>query len=271
MKKTAIFYFILLSMGYAQFGLIGEYKGTWEGTWFNNTSQTTGPIYIEIYVNETDMSYVTYTDIGGIVFGIGDPPPVTSSGSYSNTGVLSIATTGGPLLGDISINIDTDTGVVSGRAQNFPGGFPTSMSIEGTATPQAIDLVYNLIWTGSGANGTINLVKSTDVTPFLDQLDVEGETSLPESFALKQNYPNPFNPITTIRYDLKEGEFVTLTVYDMLGREIRKLVNEFQDPGHRTVQWDGTNATGRSVSGGVYLYSIQTGEYQETRKMLLIK
>jgi hypothetical protein len=266
MKKTVIFCFIILSLLFAQ-GLNDDYGGTWEGAWFNNTYQTTGAVYIEIYINETSMTYKTYTDIGGSVFGLGDPPPTQGQGSFTNTGVLSVVSQG-PLLGDIVMNLDPGTGTVSGGATNIPGGFPTSMAIGGTATPQAMDLTYELVWPGGGADGTINLVKTSSSTPFLV---VEGENSLPEAYSLQQNYPNPFNPRTTIRYDLKQGGFVTLTVYDMLGREIRKMVNEFQDPGQRLVQWDGTNAAGRPVSGGVYLYSIQAGQYQETRKMLLIK
>jgi len=94
---------------------------------------------------------------------------------------------------------------------------------------------------------------------------------LPTVFALHQNYPNPFNPITTLRYDLPENSYVNVTIYDMLGREVRTLVNTTQDAGFKSVIWDATNDYGKPVSAGVYLYQIQAGEFVQTKKMVLLK
>jgi hypothetical protein len=94
---------------------------------------------------------------------------------------------------------------------------------------------------------------------------------IPTVFALHQNYPNPFNPITTLRYDLPENSYVNVTVYDMLGREIRTLVNTTQDAGFKSVLWNATNDYGKPVSAGVYLYKIQAGEFVQTKKMVLLK
>ena len=88
---------------------------------------------------------------------------------------------------------------------------------------------------------------------------------------MHQNFPNPFNPITTLMYDLPSDAFVTLTVYDMLGKEITQLVNTTQLPGFKLVQWDATDSMGRPVSAGVYLYQIQAGEFVQTKKMVLLK
>ena len=101
-------------------------------------------------------------------------------------------------------------------------------------------------------------------------LSINGEL-LPEVFALHQNYPNPFNPITTLRYDLPENGMVNITIYDMLGREVKTLINQTQDAGYRSVIWDATNDYGKPVSAGIYLYQIQAGEYISTRKMVLLK
>ena len=94
---------------------------------------------------------------------------------------------------------------------------------------------------------------------------------IPESFTLHQNFPNPFNPITTLRYDLPSDALVTLSIYDMLGREITQLVNITQEAGFRSVQWDATDSMGRPISAGVYLYQIQADEFVQTRKMVLLK
>jgi len=94
---------------------------------------------------------------------------------------------------------------------------------------------------------------------------------LPHAFNLYNNYPNPFNPVTTLRYDLPENSHVTITIYDMLGRQVKTLINQTQDAGFRSVIWDATNDYGKPVSAGIYLYQIQTGEFMQTKKMVLLK
>tara|TARA_B100000029_G_C17311567_1_gene864592 strand:- start:220 stop:813 length:594 start_codon:yes stop_codon:yes gene_type:complete len=97
------------------------------------------------------------------------------------------------------------------------------------------------------------------------------ETQAPKTYALHSAYPNPFNPITTIRYNLPDEEFVMLTIYNILGRKVAQLVNNTQAAGFNSVHWDATDSMGRPVSAGVYLYQIQAGEFKQTRKMVLLK
>jgi len=104
-----------------------------------------------------------------------------------------------------------------------------------------------------------------------DQLSTIDNNLVPEVFALHQNYPNPFNPTTNIRYDLPEDAMVTITIYDLMGRSIRLLVNSNQSAGYRSVQWDATNNLGEPVSAGMYIYTIQSGEFRQVRKMVLLK
>ena len=94
---------------------------------------------------------------------------------------------------------------------------------------------------------------------------------LPHAFYLYNNYPNPFNPVTTLRYGLPENGLVNITIYDMLGREVKTLINQIQDAGYKSVIWDATNDYGKTVSAGIYLYQIQAGEYISTKKMVLLK
>ena len=94
---------------------------------------------------------------------------------------------------------------------------------------------------------------------------------IPEAFALHQNYPNPFNPITSIRYDLPVDGLVNITVYDMMGRMVKTLVNSSQTAGFKSVQWNATNDRNEPVSAGLYLYTIQAGEFRQTKKMVLLK
>ena len=97
------------------------------------------------------------------------------------------------------------------------------------------------------------------------------EGLLPDEFALHQNYPNPFNPVTTLRYDLAEDAMVNIIIHDMLGRQVKTLINRTQDAGYKSVIWNATNDYGKPVSAGIYLYQIQAGEYIQTKKMVLLK
>lgn len=94
---------------------------------------------------------------------------------------------------------------------------------------------------------------------------------VPEQIILHQNYPNPFNPVTNIRFTLPEAADVTLTVYDILGREVKTLVNERKAAGKHIVHWDGTDNSGQAVGSGVYYYRLTAGEYSSVKKMLLVR
>ena len=91
------------------------------------------------------------------------------------------------------------------------------------------------------------------------------------NFTLKDNYPNPFNPLTTISYELLTDGIVNIVIYDLIGKKIKTLVSGFQTAGSKNVNWNATNNQGQSVSAGVYLYSIEAGDFRETQKMILLK
>ena len=103
------------------------------------------------------------------------------------------------------------------------------------------------------------------------QLGLPSPDLFPKSFKVNQNYPNPFNPFTTLRYDLPKDEFVSITIYDLLGNVINNLVNTNQSSGYKSVQWNATNNQGQPVAAGVYFYSIEAGEFRQTKKMILLK
>jgi len=94
---------------------------------------------------------------------------------------------------------------------------------------------------------------------------------IPVVFALHQNYPNPFNPVTSLRYDLPEDGLVNITIYDMMGRVVNTLINDSQNAGYKSIQWNATNDRNEPVSAGLYIYTIQAGEFRKTKKMVLLK
>jgi len=97
------------------------------------------------------------------------------------------------------------------------------------------------------------------------------DQTLPITYTLEQNYPNPFNPQTSISYSLPEKTYVTIHIYDLLGREVNTLVNNLQEAGSHSVLWDGTDYAGQAVSSGVYFYKLNTSQTTLTKKMLLLK
>ncbi|MHB1050366.1 MAG: LamG-like jellyroll fold domain-containing protein [Bacteroidota bacterium] len=107
-------------------------------------------------------------------------------------------------------------------------------------------------------------------------LNVRGPAELPTVYALSQNFPNPFNPVTTINYQLPEASSVTITIYNTLGQEVKRLVNEQQIAGYYSVQWNGTNHDNRSVASGMYIYRIEAAggdgaKFTQVKKMMLLK
>ena len=99
----------------------------------------------------------------------------------------------------------------------------------------------------------------------------KSESKFPERFSLSQNFPNPFNPTTTIHYDVPTESFTRLTVYDVSGKLVRELVSEYQSPGYHSIFWDGSDMLNRDVPSGIYFYSIEANNFQDVKKMLLVK
>lgn len=99
------------------------------------------------------------------------------------------------------------------------------------------------------------------LTPVKDNKDI-----ISDKYILMQNYPNPFNPSTTIRYSIPKESFVTIKVYDIIGREIATLVNERKAAGNHSVKFNASN-----FSSGAYIYRIQSGGFTDTKKLILLK
>ena len=116
---------------------------------------------------------------------------------------------------------------------------------------------YTSVSSGDGTSSTKPTVLKTEDTPLV--------------FSLSQNAPNPFNPETIISYSLPQSEQVKLVIYNVLGQQIRTLVNAFKPAGRYRVVWNSKDDFGHSVSSGIYFYQITAGEFLDTRKMLILK
>ncbi len=100
---------------------------------------------------------------------------------------------------------------------------------------------------------------------------VSSDEHTPTGFVLAQNYPNPFNPTSIIRYDLPQASHVSLVVYDLMGREITRLVDTDLGPGYHSAVWDGVNSRGTLVPSGIYIARLVTPAYSKSIKMVLLK
>ena len=164
---------------------------------------------------------------------------------------------------------------------NFEGGTPASSTEQ---NPQ--DIVYNvsgiyevtLIATNSLGNDTLTKICYIEV----EQTSiVDSESELPQEFYLSQNYPNPFNPATTIGFWMSDGGFVSLKVYDVLGNEVATLIEEYKQAGKYSVEFNANSnsvlpsGNVRSAKGGlpsgIYVYKLNTGNFVQTNKMILLK
>lgn len=132
------------------------------------------------------------------------------------------------------------------------------------------DTSQKIIISNAGTPGTsttyvvadaIRIISYDPATP------VEEENNLiPSEYVLYQNYPNPFNPATTIEYSIKSAGFVSLKVYDLLGKEVALLVNDYKEAGYYSVKFDASE-----LSSGIYFYTLTSGNFKDTKKIILLK
>ena len=121
-------------------------------------------------------------------------------------------------------------------------------------------------------SSSLNYKIIDQIAPLFADYASQDKTLLsPNVFSLHQNYPNPFNPTTLIKYDLAEDALVSISIYDVTGRMVKSLINMNQSTGYHSLRWNATNDIGESVSAGMYIYTIQAGEYRATKKMVLLK
>lgn len=113
-----------------------------------------------------------------------------------------------------------------------------------------------------GSGGTILKTTTGGILVGIQSISTE----IPEQFLLSQNYPNPFNPATTIAFGIPQSGNVTLKIFDMAGREVKTLVNEYRDAGYYVAKFDGS-----SLASGTYIYRLESGNYVSVKMMVLLK
>jgi len=174
-------------------------------------------------------------------------------------------------------------GITSNKSQTvtIAGGYSTDWSsvvgkttITGAITMLAGSLVFQndiLNQNNIASTATPPQAPAQETAAKAADEPMENGVSIPDHFYLDHNYPNPFNPITTIQFGLPVNSSVRLEVFNILGQRVATLVDRQMPAGHHVVQWDGTSDGGGSVSSGIYFYRIQSAEFFESKKMLMLK
>ena len=105
----------------------------------------------------------------------------------------------------------------------------------------------------------------------ITNIEIGALKPMPTEYALEQNVPNPFNPSTTIEYRLPAASDVRLVIYNLLGQEVRTLVQETMDAGFHSVVWDGMDDFGKQVASGIYIYRMSAADFTKVQRMMLLK
>lgn len=239
------------------------YISTGQRLWVGNTGWITGPLdtmrYIEFDASPNPGNNFTVTNVS---FNYGDLPLGTDFNIINFKAYYSIDGWINSTVLNATALVYKNTAVLSLNqtiSVSVPNGKTFSLRIYPYAIQNSIAMTPTFaIHNNVMICGTTNIVTSID----------DGKTArvIPKSFQLQQNYPNPFNPSSVIQYDIPKTSFVKISVYDILGREIRVLVNENKSPGHYEIIFDANGLT-----SGVYFYIIRTGEFTQIKKMILMK
>lgn len=137
-----------------------------------------------------------------------------------------------------------------------------------------VELVFKASGTPSASDFRVSesvLMGVDGAVDLLSRVEIGNLKPLPDQYRLNQNMPNPFNPSTTIEYQIAEAGQVRLAIYNLLGQEVRVLLNARTEAGHYTATWDGKDELGRQVASGIYLYRLQAADFSASRRMMLLK
>lgn len=153
----------------------------------------------------------------------------------------------------------------------FDGNVVGTGFYEDTGVDQVGSGKFGLFAFQQDADGIAGYFDNIVVTQLGTSIDEKPIQSVSDKFILAQNYPNPFNPSTTIEFNLDKTDNVSLSIYNTAGKMIKNLTNDKYTAGTHKLVWDATDYSGKKVSAGVYLYSLQTSNGTETKKMILLK
>lgn len=223
---------------------------------------TTGDVKDASQLGGMATTFTPHLSIDGIVF---DRDSILAGDLKGNAFVISFSNSS-----LITAMNDTSQNLMAIALTKHDSGYTARVTklVTGFNSPLGIEMVGDTLYvveTGlQYSNSSPKLWQI--ILPTSAATSVKDKGLVPAVFSLGQNYPNPFNPSTVIGYQLAVNSFVTVKVYDLLGREVTRLVNGEESAGNHSIRWDAANFT-----SGVYFYELNAGSYHSVRKMLLMK
>jgi hypothetical protein len=222
------------------------------------------------YSAELNISMENGLPVKGFQFNLVDAPnfltlaSVEAFGRASNFSIQANEVNGQIMVLGVEMSgglIPSGSGVIAKVVVNISASAPINQPIN-------VD-VTNLI---VAAQGGVPLPSYSEGSYVNVIVDVDDNLELPTEFALSQNYPNPFNPTTQISYDVASNGLIQLSIYNVLGQEIRTLVNDVQQQGRYTVLWNARDNNGAKIGSGVYLYRlVSENGFVDNKKMVILK
>lgn len=218
--------------------------------------------------------------------GESDLPPLPPSGAFDARWLLPNNNFNGSLSSWLDYRFSSGfpfSGTIEHRFGYQNAGGATAMFVSWNLPPTITGLIQDLSSGGivnvpvsGNGNFQINNFESINKLKLFvyynNVVSIEDlNPQIPSEFKLEQNYPNPFNPSTKIIWQSHVGSWQTLKVYNVLGDEVATLVDEFKPAGKYEVEFSAEKGKGESYSSGVYFYTIQSGSFRESRKMILIR
>jgi len=222
---------------------------------FSNEPQEAGKL---LYYSDTDNNQfiIEWSEVGHF-------------NDYTNKETFQII-----LLDPAYYNTQTGDGEIICQYKKVSEPGSSTIGIENSSEDVGLQYVYDEIYDLTASELVDNFaIKFTTNGPTVVSVEdeINPENILPDAYALEQNYPNPFNPETRIRYAVPEPGHVTLKIYRIDGQLVRTLQDANQSPGRYERIWDGNNEFGNKVSSGVYFYRLQSNNFSQVRKMILLK
>jgi len=190
-------------------------------------------------------------------------PMALASIGQNNTNILNWEASPDPDVKYYSV-YRTET---SGSYPSTPLAYATDVTY--TDATAAVGKTYYYVVTATDFG--MNESERSNETSVLTDVDGNSSSAIPTEFALDQNYPNPFNPTTYFKYQLPANAYVTISIFNTNGQEIKRLVSEDMKAGYHVASWDGTNNAGENVASGLYIYQMKAGSFSAMNKMMLVR
>lgn len=261
--------------GFIALGTINEYQlGSGVGSTAGHSNIVMGD-----FDGDGDLDLITLETFSSVKFIRNQGNLTFTSESISATGAMGLATMDYENDGDLDLITVNDQLQTNGITVLLNDGTGSFTSRENCFFPFATGLPRSVVASDFDQDGKTDIAIVSSVAAGVDSLfvlyNLGGGTvgiqdqeivEIPTSHLLSQNFPNPFNPTTTIKFSIPEASVVTLKIYNILGEEVKTLVNEYKEIGNHTAQFDAS-----SLSSGIYFYRLQAGSFIETKKMILIK